>query len=49
MEIPHLQMVRMEMLVELYSQTLNNLLETQGMEPNLEANKWYTKKITDKP
>lgn len=44
-----LQMVRMEMLVELYSQTLNNLLETQGMEPNLEANKWYTKKSTDKP
>lgn len=38
-----MQMVRMEMLVELYSQTVENLLQSQHMEPTLEADKWYKK------
>jgi hypothetical protein len=41
-----MQVVRLEMLVDLYSVTLNNLLESQGMEkPNLDAGKWYQKKL----
>lgn len=40
-----MQMIRMEMLVELYSQTINNLLESQGMQtPDVDAGKWYSKK-----
>lgn len=45
-----MQMVRMEMLVELYSQTLNNLLESQDMiTPDVESGKWYSKKTKDNP
>jgi len=41
-----MQVVRLEMLVDLYSVTLNNLLESQGMEkPSLDAGKWYQKKL----
>ena len=42
-----MQMVRMEMMVELYSQTINNLLESQGMKPptDLDAGKWYKAKL----
>lgn len=41
-----MQVVRLEMLVDLYSVTLNNLLESQGMEkPALDAGKWYQKKL----
>jgi hypothetical protein len=43
-----MQMVRMEMLVELYSQTLNNLLESQDMiTPDVESGKWYSKKTKE--
>lgn len=43
-----MQMVRLEMLVDLYAQTLNNLMESQGMEkPDLDAGKWYQKKLND--
>jgi hypothetical protein len=38
-----MKMVRMEMLVELYTQTLENLLQSQNMEPTLDADKWYKK------
>jgi hypothetical protein len=44
-----MQMVRMEMLVELYSQTVNNLLESQGMQPDVESGKWYSKKPKETP
>jgi hypothetical protein len=42
-----MQVVRLEMLVELYTQTLTNLLESQGMQPptNLDAGKWYQAKL----
>lgn len=41
-----MQVVRLEMMVELYTQTLNNILEAQGLEINsLDAGKWYTDKI----
>lgn len=39
-----MQMVRMEMTLELCILTLNNLMESQGMEPNLDSNKWYKTK-----
>jgi len=42
-----MQVVRLEMLVELYTQTLTNLLESQGMQAptNLDAGKWYQAKL----
>ena len=42
-----MQVVRLEMMVELYSQSLTNLLESQGMHtPNqLDAGKWYKSKL----
>jgi len=41
-----MQVVRLEMMVELYTQALNNLLESQGMNVNtLDAGKWYTDKL----
>jgi hypothetical protein len=42
-----MQVVRLEMLVELYTQTLTNLLESQGMQSptQLDAGKWYQAKL----
>jgi hypothetical protein len=41
-----MQVVRLEMMVELYTQALNNLLESQGMGVNnLDAGKWYADKL----
>jgi hypothetical protein len=42
-----MQVVRLEMLVELYTQTLTNLLESQGMQTptQLDAGKWYQAKL----
>ena len=41
-----MQVVRLEMMVELYTQTLNNILEAQGLEINsLDAGKWYKDKL----
>jgi hypothetical protein len=42
-----MQVVRLEMLVELYTQTLSNLLESQGMSAptQLDAGKWYKAKL----
>jgi hypothetical protein len=41
-----MQMVRLEMLVELYGQSLSNLLESQEMDlsSNIDSGKWYTKR-----
>jgi hypothetical protein len=41
-----MQVVRLEMLVELYGQSLANLLESQQMDlnTNLDSGKWYTKR-----
>jgi hypothetical protein len=42
-----LHMVRLEMMVELYSQSLTNLLESQGLKAptELDAGKWYKAKL----
>jgi hypothetical protein len=42
-----LHMVRIEMMVELYSQSLTNLLESQGLKTptDLDAGKWYQAKM----
>ena len=42
-----MQVVRLEMLVELYTQTLTNLLESQGMQSptQRDAGKWYQAKL----
>jgi len=42
-----MHMVRLEMMVELYSQSLTNLLESQGLKgpTDLDAGKWYQAKI----
>ena len=42
-----MQVVRLEMMVELYSQTLSNLLESQGLSSPtyLDAGKWYKAKL----
>ena len=42
-----IHMVRLEMMVELYSQSLTNLLESQGMHTptQLDAGKWYKAKL----
>ena len=42
-----MQVVRLEMMVELYSLSLTNLLESQGMQSptQLDAGKWYKAKL----
>jgi hypothetical protein len=42
-----MQVVRLEMMVELYTQTLSNLLESQGLSAptQLDAGKWYKAKL----
>jgi hypothetical protein len=42
-----MQVVRLEMMVELYSQSLSNLLESQGMmgPTEMDAGKWYEDKL----
>lgn len=42
-----MQVVRLEMMVELYTQTLSNLLESQGLQSpsQLDAGKWYKAKL----
>jgi hypothetical protein len=42
-----MQVVRLEMMVELYSISLTNLLESQGMQSHtqLDAGKWYKAKL----
>jgi len=42
-----MQVVRLEMMVELYTQSLTNLLQSQGLQtPNqLDAGKWYKSKL----
>jgi hypothetical protein len=41
-----MQVLRLEMLVELYGQSLTNLLEYQGLSatPDLDSGKWYQAK-----
>lgn len=46
LRILEMQVVRLEMMVDLYTQALNNLLESQGMNVNsLDAGKWYKEKL----
>jgi hypothetical protein len=42
-----MQVVRLEMMVDLYTQTLSNLLESQGLQSptQLDAGKWYKAKL----
>ena len=42
-----MQVVRLEMMFELYSQSITNLLESQGMQSptQLDAGKWYKAKL----
>ena len=42
-----MQVVRLEMMVELYSQSLTNLLQSQGLQSptQLDAGKWYKAKL----
>jgi len=42
-----MHMVRLEMMVEFYSQSLTNLLESQGLKgpTDLDAGKWYKAKL----
>jgi hypothetical protein len=42
-----MQVVRLEMMVDLYTQTLSNLLESQGLSSptHLDAGKWYKAKL----
>ena len=42
-----MQVVRLEMMVELYSQSITNLLESQGLSAptQLDAGKWYKAKL----
>ena len=42
-----MQVVRLEMMVELYTQSLTNLLESQGLQSptQLDAGKWYKAKL----
>lgn len=45
-----MQVVRLEMMVELYTASLHNLLESQGMAPTeMDAGKWYKKKLDNTP
>ena len=47
LRILEMQVVRLEMLVELYTQSLNNLFESQGMigPTEMDAGKWYRAKL----
>jgi hypothetical protein len=42
-----MQVVRLEMMVELYTQSLTNLLQSQGLQSptQLDAGKWYKAKL----
>ena len=42
-----MQVVRLEMMVELYSQSFTNLLQSQGLQSptQLDAGKWYKAKL----
>jgi hypothetical protein len=41
-----MQVVRLEMLVELYTLAIDNLLESQNLKPTeLDAGKWYQKRL----
>jgi hypothetical protein len=42
-----MQVVRLEMMVELYTQSLTNLLQSQGLQTptQLDAGKWYKAKL----
>ena len=42
-----MQVVRLEMMVEFYSQSITNLLESQGLQSptQLDAGKWYKAKL----
>jgi len=46
LRILEIQVAKLEMLVDLYGQSLVNLLESQQMEANshLDSGKWYTKR-----
>lgn len=45
LRVLEIQVARMELIVELYTQTINNLLDSQGMEINpLDSGKWYQRK-----
>ena len=40
-----MQVVRLEMLVDMYLQSINKIMESQGMEKSsLDSGKWYIKK-----
>ena len=46
LRILEMQVVRLEMLVELYTMSIDNLLESQNMKPTqLDAGKWYQKRM----
>jgi hypothetical protein len=42
-----MQVVRLEMMVDLYSQSLTNLLQSQGLQSptQLDAGKWYNARL----
>ena len=42
-----IHMVRLEMMVDLYSQSISNLLQSQGIKTptDLDAGKWYKSKM----
>ena len=41
-----MQVVRLEMLVELYTLSIDNLLQSQNLKPSeLDAGKWYQKRL----
>jgi hypothetical protein len=41
-----MQVVRLEMMVELYTMSIENLLESQNLKPtDLDAQKWYTNRL----
>ena len=43
-----MQVVRLEMLVELYTLSIDNLLQSQNLKPTeLDAGKWYKKRSDD--
>jgi hypothetical protein len=45
-----LQVTRLEMMIDIYIQSLNNLLDSQGFEftEQLESGKWYNAKSDKK-
>jgi hypothetical protein len=40
---------KLEILVELYGLSLNNLMESQGMKNDLDSGKWYKEDLTLTP